>query len=145
MRLQVWGTLKWLVALAVAQVTDLPSAFKVLATFMGVDMISGLALYYHRRELSSSRFGLGLAKKFGMICIVTVAHPVETLLTMEMGVTIEIGLERWIALAYIFGEVISIVENAHGLGAPIPAILVEALLKAKKTIKLADTGQLHDW
>lgn len=148
MRVQFWGAVKWFVALLVAQLASLNYAFQVLALFMLIDMGSGVALYIYRKELSSSRFGLGLAKKFGIIAMVAIAHPLEEILTMQASVIvghdvmIEIALERWLSIAYIFGESISIIENAHGLGAPIPAVLVAMLLKAKKTIRMADTAQI---
>lgn len=118
-------------------------SIKTLLLFMAADVATGLLLALRERNLNSSMWGKGILKKAGAIFMVLMAHPIESFATVSLGLDIELGLERAVAIAYTFTEIISIVENLAGVGVPIPAGIVGVLCKAKKMVKWADTQQIR--
>ena len=142
--LNIPPSIKWALAGVVAWWAGLTLAFQLLLGFMAADMLSGILLALKDRTLNSTACGKGLLKKCGIILIALAAHPIEHLLSQFMPMPLELNLEKWIPLGYALTEAISITENIARLGVPLPALLVEALLKGKKFVRMADTGQIRN-
>lgn len=94
---------------------------------------------------SSKKGAKGIAKKVGYICVITVALALDYLIvTMgdKMGLSIEVhgALGMLVAAWYILNELLSVIENAGRMGAPIPDWLARyiAALKSKVDAR-ADT------
>lgn len=107
------------------------SLLSVLLTFVVIDYVSGVAAAAKEGKLNSSIGGWGIAKKVSIFGIVAVAHLVDT----TMG---EAHLFRDAAIFfYLSNELLSLIENAGRLGAPIPPGLKRAVevLKGKGDAK----------
>ncbi len=109
---------------------DLPII--VLVCFMVADYISGVLLAITRRELSSSVGFKGLAKKAVMLVVIALAVQLDRLINDGDGI-----FRTLCAYFYIANEGISILENAAGLGIPVPAKLKKVLADLKRS---ADGG-----
>lgn len=87
---------------------------------------------------SSKRGAEGILKKFGYLCVIAVAMIVDYIIlhvASETGITLSLkaffGL--LVAVWYILNELLSIIENAGRMGAPVPEWLTKyvAILKNK--------------
>lgn len=117
--------IKWAVAGIVSFWVSLPASFPILLLFMAMDFITGILAAFIRRTLHSGESFRGLAKKTLILLLVVSAH----IAGIAAGIGVDIG--AIVAIAYIVNEVISITENCHRAGIPIPGVLVEALVKAR--------------
>lgn len=105
---------------------------------MVADVASGTALAIKDRQWDSSKARAGLWKKCGSMTTVGVAALVDILLGIIINVPgIKLPFEYTALLCpivvvwYIIAELGSILENADGMGAPIPAALTNVLKKVK--------------
>lgn len=93
----------------------------ILLVFIVVDYISGVAAAAQEGKLSSRVGGWGIARKVMIMAIVAVAHLVDTALG-------DAHLFRDAAIFfYLSNELLSLLENAGRLGAPIPPMLQKAI------------------
>ena len=93
----------------------------VLLAFIVIDYISGVAAAAQEGKLSSRVGGWGIARKVMIMAIVAVAHLVDTALG-------DAHLFRDAAIFfYLSNELLSLLENAGRLGAPIPPMLQKAI------------------
>ena len=99
------------------------SLFKILLTLVDIDYLSGFISSAIEGGLSSSIGFKGIAKKIYIFCLVAVAQMIDQLLGYQY------FIRDWTILFYIANESLSIIENAHRVGLPIPPIL-------KRTVKL---------
>ena len=110
-------------------------AIITLCVFMCIDFLTGwiVAAVFHKSKKSSSG-GLksnesfkGLCKKCMVLLLVVVAN----LLDGQIGATY---IRDGVCIAFMFNELLSIVENASLMGVPIPKVITNALdiLKAKQ-------------
>src|SRR4051812_14427200 len=129
--LSIPAALKWIGAGIAAQWVQLPGPLQTLLVFMAADYASGLLVAWQKKELSSDRGRRGLIKKVQVLILIGVAHWLEPLGLQH------IHAEQIVIYGFLVTELISIVENAHRGGVPIPAPLVAALLAAKKLQKTA--------
>lgn len=95
--------------------------FLTLIFFMTVDYITGVCAAVVNKKLSSGIGARGVAKKFGILCIVSVATLIEN------NIIDTTALRDVVILYYISNEGISILENITKLGVPIPKKLKEVL------------------
>ena len=106
-------------------------ALQVLLLFMAIDFVTGVMRSFVNKETSSSVGMKGIAKKVMILCVIAVA----------VGVDRMIGGGEWIRLLVIWFyaamEGISILENAAGLGVPVPEKLKDALAQLKDGQKKA--------
>ena len=119
----------------------------VLLTAMVLDYITGM-LASKREALehpddpaygwSSRRGAEGIIKKVGYLCIIAAAMIVDyIILSVAAQAGIEIALKAFfgllVAVWYILNELLSIIENAGRMGAPVPDWLAKyvAVLKNK--------------
>jgi toxin secretion/phage lysis holin len=127
---------KWIGAAVLAQWLAVPSMVRTLLLFMAADYATGLIAAIVRREVSSHVAWKGLAKKTCSLILLAVAH------VAEKSAGLDVHAEQVLAIAFLVGEFISIIENAHRVGVPIPAPVVAALLAAKRLQPSATAEQL---
>lgn len=108
----------------------------ILLTFVIIDYVTGLVAAFKEGKLKSDVGLWGIAKKVMIFGIVTVAHLIDTALG-------EAHLFRDTAIFfYLSNELLSLIENAGRIGAPIPP----ALQKAVEVLKSKSGDQnLNDW
>lgn len=114
------------------------SDIQYLIVFMGIDIVMGLLLatFMHRSNksstgtLSSNSMWNGLRKKGISLLIVMVAHQLDSMLGFDFIRTSAI-------IAFCVNELLSIVENAGLMGAPIPKVITNAIemLKEKEDME----------
>jgi len=127
----------WLGSLAI------PFYFLLLTNLL--DYVTGVVAAACRGERVNSERGFqGIAKKVCMWLLVVVGYIVDYLI-IAMGHTlhIELGFQCLFAVAVIFwllaNELISILENIHDIGVPMPPFLMKAVKFIKeKTEETAD-------
>ena len=110
-------------------VLTIPFLFLVLTNI--IDYVTGIAASARRGErVSSSKGFWGIVKKIFMWLLVLVGYIVDYAV-MAIGATmnIDINLGCIVALAVIFwlmaNELISILENIHDVGVPMPPFLMK--------------------
>ena len=117
---------KWILALSLSFWISIPMTVQILVMCMGLDMATGLLVAFIRRDLTSHRGFVGIAKKVLILILVALAHLISEALKLPF------DLGAGVAAAYVVNEIISITENCANAGIPIPPALLEVLLKAKK-------------
>lgn len=97
------------------------SLLSILLTFVVLDYASGVLASAKEGKLRSDVGLWGIAKKIMIFAIVAVAHLVDSALG-------EAHLFRDAAIFfYLANELLSLIENAGRLGAPIPGIIKQAV------------------
>lgn len=97
------------------------SLLSILLTFVVLDYLSGIAAAAKEGALKSDVGLWGIAKKVMIFGMVAVAHLVDTALG-------DVHLFRDVAIFfYLSNELLSLLENAGRLGAPVPPILKRAV------------------
>ncbi len=102
-----------------------------LIMFMMLDYLTGIAVAFHRKNLSSQIGFSGLMKKGFILIIVAIGHILDTQIlegTASVCRSTIIGF-------YLANEGLSILENAGLLGIPLPKKLKEILLQLKDSEK----------
>lgn len=124
----------------------------ILAVMMFVDYLTGM-LASKREALdhpndpaygwSSTKGAKGIIKKVGYLCVISVAMVVDYIIRKA---AIEVGLQfdikaifgLMVAVWYLLNELLSIIENAGRMGAPIPDWLTRYISVLKN--KIEDNG-----
>lgn len=99
-----------------------------LLIFMGVDLLSGLAVagIFHKSEkttcgaIESNTMFKGIVKKVFMIFIVALLHRLD----ITLGITF---LRTAVIIGFIANEFMSIIENVGLMGVPLPSVVKKAL------------------
>jgi toxin secretion/phage lysis holin len=117
---------KWVLAFLVSFWLSVPISVQILVTCMGLDFATGILVGFIRRDLSSHRSFVGIAKKVLILILVAVAHLISEALKLPF----DLGVG--VSAAYVVNEVISITENCANAGVPIPPLLLDFLLRTKK-------------
>lgn len=113
--------LMWSTAAIHAVFGNTDSIFLTLIIFMIVDYVTGICVAIVQKKLSSKIGFQGLLKKFGMLCIISLATLIERFIVDTT------ALRNVVILFYISNEGISILENIAKLGVPIPSKIKEIL------------------
>ncbi|MNJ25418.1 Holin family protein [compost metagenome] len=103
------------------------SLLSILLAFVVIDYLTGIGAAFKEGTLNSTIGYWGIAKKVSIFAIVAVAHLVDTALG-------DSHLFRDAAVFfYLANELLSLIENAGRIGAPIPPMLTKAVevLKGK--------------
>lgn len=121
--------------------SQMDSLCYVLIACVCLDYISGILNAIAKRKLSSKVGAKGICRKILIFMIVGVGHLFDTIVIGE-GSTLRTSL----TLFYICNESISILENADGIGLPIPDVLrrtIESIEKQNGNVSSSDnsTGQ----
>lgn len=104
--------------------TSYSDLFGVLMLFMVIDYITGICKGYVTKTLNSQRGGIGIVKKFLILCVIIVSHYLQIISGFE-------GIELLVLYFFIANEVLSILENIGRAGIPIPQKLLNALEQLK--------------
>lgn len=96
----------------------LDGLFALLIVMAVIDYLSGIAVGWFEGNLSSSNGFKGIARKFFMFLLVGITNIID--IHIAGGNT---AMKVVVCLFYISNEGISILENAHKLGVPIPDML----------------------
>lgn len=99
----------------------------VLLAVTALDYATGVACAAVAKELSSSVGFKGLVKKVFTFVLVALAAMLDKLVPSTNG-----AVRSAVCMFYIANEGISILENAGGLGLPLPNALKKALLKLQE-------------
>jgi toxin secretion/phage lysis holin len=118
--------MKWLAALIVAEWLRIPGLMRVLIVLMCVDYGTGLVAAFIRHQLSSAAGVRGLLRKTLILVLLVTIHYIEKAASLDL------HIDEFGALGYAINELISIVENCHKAGVPIPEQLVTALVSVHK-------------
>lgn len=127
----------------------------ILAGMMVLDYITGM-LASKRESLehpddpaygwSSKRGAEGIIKKVGYLCVIIVAMAVDYIIlhvASEAGITLSLkaffGL--LVAVWYVLNELLSIIENAGRMGAPVPEWLAKYVAVLKNKIDSQGEGE----
>lgn len=112
-------------------------SIKILLILMALDMITGIVLAARNRKIASSIGFRGVTKKSAILIVVMTAYIMQHLAEGEVGngFMFPVKLGAAVALAYDVIEAISVIENCHSLGAPIPSILSRTLHRAGKLVQ----------
>lgn len=104
----------------------------VLFTLNILDYITGLTASWMNGEISSKKGLKGIVKKVIVWVWVVVANLLY-MATNQIGLDIGQVLPNAVAVLFIVNEVISIGENSHKMGVPMPAPISKALAIFKNT------------
>lgn len=125
------NTLKFIVAVGGSAASFLfggwSSLLSILLAFVVIDYLTGIGAAFKEGTLNSTIGYWGIAKKVSIFTIVAVAHLVDTALG-------DSHLFRdAVVFFYLANELLSLIENAGRIGAPIPPMLTKAVevLKGK--------------
>lgn len=101
-----------------------------LIIFVVVDYITGVLAAIIQKKVSSEIGFKGICKKVLILCLVGLAHILDTQVIKTGSV-----LRTAVIFFYISNEGISVVENAARIGLPVPQKLIDVLeqLKEDKT------------
>lgn len=101
------------------------SLLNILLAFVIIDYATGVIAAAIEGKLSSRVGGVGIARKVAIFAIVAVAHLVDTAIG-------DAHLFRDAAIFfYLSNELISLLENAGRMGAPVPPMLKKAIAVLK--------------
>lgn len=103
---------------------DMP--LETLVIFLCIDYITGVAVGYKKKELSSEKGFTGIFKKFAILFVVILATRIDLLLATDY-------IRNAVCMVYVVNETLSIIENLGAIGVPIPEQIKEAvnLLKSR--------------
>lgn len=105
---------------------DFTPLLAALIVCMVLDYISGVACAIVRKDVSSEVGFKGIVKKILILMLVGVAHVLDAYVLNSTPV-----LQSAVTMFFIANEGISLVENAAGLGIPIPKKMLEVLKQLK--------------
>lgn len=98
------------------------------ATCIAIDILTGVLHAWVVHRLKSYRLREGLAKKAGELLAIILGE------VLVAGLCVPSIIVSGISAYVIFMEVISIMENLHKLGVPIPRVISNALGTMNETI-----------
>lgn len=109
--------------------TDMDSLFYILVACICMDYLSGILHAIVHKELSSKVGAKGICRKILIFIIVGLSRMLDRLIIGD-----EAALQTAITLFYIANEGISILENAAGIGLPIPKILEDTIYDLRQDV-----------
>lgn len=112
----------------------------VLIFVMLLDYLTGMAKAWIKCELDSKKGMKGILKKTGYLVVVCVAGVVDWLLMSGLE---SIGIDAQLPFLFasmviiwlVINELISILENAQAMGAPVPNFVGKLLNRLKETVE----------
>lgn len=114
---------------------EITGLFIALIVLMVIDYVTGIIKAYIRKELSSYLGFKGILKKICILLVVSVAHLIDMyILANDRAVVMNMAL-----LFYCGNEGLSICENLHLIGVPIPSIISTSLKQAAEDKKSKDS------
>jgi toxin secretion/phage lysis holin len=125
--------LKWLIASMIAAWFKLSSTIHLLLIMMALDFFTGVVVAVMEGKLDKRASYEGFLRKSMTLLLITMAH----LAAAPLNLSIDLG--EVMAVGYTFNEIISIIQNCAAAGVPIPAALVENILKLRKMKFMSST------
>lgn len=127
---------QWFTGVFTGLLTIVPWVF-VLFSMQILDIATGWLKFYISGTLSSSSSREGVMRKVMVQALVAAGHLVEILFALALaylpesaqlagGLVSNFQWSAFIAFLFCLTEFLSIIENAHGAGVPIPKKLVDA-------------------
>lgn len=104
---------------------QVPNCMWALLVLLCMDMITGMIFARINKTLSSSVCARGIAKKIGILGVITAAFCIDKTLGVDT-------FFQMCVFFYIASETLSIVENCAKIGVPVPEKLKDALDALKK-------------
>ena len=104
------------------QFGELDGVLYALLAFMVFDYLTGVFAAVVEKQVSSHIGFKGLFKKVAILCLVSVAHLIDTAVLKEGG-----AIRTMVIFFYLSNEGLSILENVVRLGLPVPAKLEQIL------------------
>lgn len=111
----------------------------VLVAFIVADYITGVMKSIVKRKLSSQIGARGIFKKVLIFMLIGLSNLVDEYLLLDFGV-----FRTAVVIFYISNEGVSILENAHAIGLPIPAKLRNSLLQLRYEAVDKNKGNVND-
>jgi len=99
---------------------------QILVAVVIIDYLTGIGAAFVSKRLDSRVGARGIIRKIALFALVSLAHLLDTGMAMSAPV-----LQTATIWFFISNEGISITENLHEIGVPLPKALVEALSKLK--------------
>lgn len=122
---------QWSAAFVASSFLGVEPALWSYVIFVVIDVITGvMASMYQGKPITSREWTRGLITKAAVLMFCLLGHPIERFLQVA-GVAVELNLERWLPIGFTFGEILSVVENLYKCGVPIPARVVQILIKGR--------------
>lgn len=116
---------------------NLDGLLSALIAFMAIDYLTGIAVGYVQKSLSSRVGYIGIFKKFLILCVVAVGHILDTRVIGSDG-----SLCRSAVIGfYLANEGLSILENSGKLGLPLPKFLKSALEQLREKSDNKESGK----
>lgn len=121
----------------------------LLAVVMVLDYATGFASAWIGRRLSSRSGLIGIIKKLGYMVLVAVAAVVDWIIQIsaeQAGITVALPsifallTTIWLTL----NECISVLENLHEIGVPVPPFLLAVIQRLKKGTENSGGGDKPD-
>ncbi len=106
-------------------IEQVPGLYWALLIVIVADVVLATIRAALNRDLSSDVAFKGLARKSAELIIVAVCHALDIYKALD----IPFSLGTLMAVFFIYKELLSILENAHLLGVPMPEWFVELLRK----------------
>lgn len=106
------------------------------AVMMALDILTGFIYAWISKTFESSKMRAGLGKKFGELSYIVIG----TMATIGLGLPSYIL--KGISIYIIFMEVMSIIENAEKLGAPIPAFVKNVVNNVNDSLSKDDYEEI---
>ena len=121
------------------------SNVSTLVIFMFIDYILGIMIggIYQKSPktksggLSSSVAFTGIIKKFTILALVVIAHRLDLVLHTQY-------IKDGSVVAFCCNELLSIIENLHIIGIPLPSILLKAIDILKEKTDTEDTDEKEE-
>lgn len=138
-----WQTLKWLITAPLAFLSGLFGwcgwLLLILVLCSSADWITGSAVAFKQGKWSSQVARNGICGKIGMYCAIIVAGVFDCLVylvtnhlpMLQLPFSYTTLFLPIVSIWYICTELGSLLENAGGLGAPIPGFLTKAIALLK--------------
>lgn len=104
----------------------------ILILFMGLDIITGLLKAIDQKKLNSDICGKGMRRKAVMLIVILAALSFDKFL----GNT---PVSEFLVIGFSLSEIISILENAKELGAPIPNRVMNLFETIENNYRVGDS------
>jgi toxin secretion/phage lysis holin len=117
---------KWIAAALAAVLAffvSLPAVYWALIGAMALDIVIGTLHAASEGRISSWVAFVGVTKKAAVLIVVGLAALIGHTLAAMIPTDVNIPLGQAVALFYVAGEAISVLEHAAAMGVPVPAFL----------------------
>lgn len=110
-----------------------PIGIGLLAILMSVDLLTAIVRCAITGTLLSRRLTWGVAIKTGILLVVTLSFGADVVIEHFVPVAkqLPVAIGKIVSAWYMLGEILSILENLHEMGVPLPKFLLRILAVAR--------------